>query len=72
MDIDIRGEVDLSRLRSGLSTHLCGLPFECQGAFAAQRWMASAWIIESVDMLEYSPFRLGVLYPNGCARSAPP
>jgi hypothetical protein len=30
-------EVVLSRLRSGLSTHLCGLSFECQGAFAAQR-----------------------------------
>lgn len=27
----------LSRLRSGLSTHLCGLSFECQGAFATQR-----------------------------------
>ncbi len=26
----------LSRLRSGLSTHLCGLSFECQGAFAIQ------------------------------------
>lgn len=24
----------LSRLGSGLSTHLCGLSFECQGAFA--------------------------------------
>jgi hypothetical protein len=29
--------VVLSRLRSGLSTHLCGLSFECQGAFATQR-----------------------------------
>ena len=27
----------LSRLRSGLSTHLCGLSFESQGAFTAQR-----------------------------------
>lgn len=27
----------LSRLRSGLSTHLCGLPLESQGAFAAER-----------------------------------
>jgi DNA polymerase V len=27
----------LSRLRSGLSTHLCGLSFECQGAFPAER-----------------------------------
>ena len=26
----------LPRLRSGLSTHLCGLSFECQGAFAIQ------------------------------------
>ena len=26
----------LSRLRSGLSTHLCGLSFECQGAFSAE------------------------------------
>jgi hypothetical protein len=25
----------LSRLRSGLPTHLCGLSFECHGAFAA-------------------------------------
>ena len=25
----------LSRLRSGLSTHLCGLSLKCQGAFAA-------------------------------------
>ena len=24
----------LSRLRSGLSTHLCGLSFKCQGAFS--------------------------------------
>jgi len=24
----------LSRLRSGLPTHLCGLSFECQGAFS--------------------------------------
>jgi superfamily II DNA or RNA helicase len=32
-----RAQVVLSRLRSGLSTHLCGLSFECQGAFAAQR-----------------------------------
>jgi succinate-semialdehyde dehydrogenase/glutarate-semialdehyde dehydrogenase len=29
------GIVVLSRLRSGLSTHLCDLSFECQGAFAA-------------------------------------
>ena len=29
-------ELVLSRLRSGLSTHLCGLSFECQGAFAIQ------------------------------------
>jgi hypothetical protein len=28
-------ELVLSRLRSGLSTHLCGLSLECQGAFAA-------------------------------------
>jgi len=27
----------LVRLGSGLSTHLCGLSLECQGAFAAQR-----------------------------------
>jgi hypothetical protein len=27
----------LSRLRSGLSTHLCGLSLKCQGAFAAER-----------------------------------
>lgn len=26
----------LSRLRSGLSTHLCGLSFKSQGAFAAE------------------------------------
>jgi Xaa-Pro aminopeptidase len=26
--------VVLSRLRSGLSTHLCGFSFKCQGAFA--------------------------------------
>jgi hypothetical protein len=26
--------VVLSRLRSGLPTHLCGLSFECQGAFS--------------------------------------
>jgi transposase len=31
-----RRRVVLSRLRSGLSTHLCGLSFECQGAFAIQ------------------------------------
>jgi transposase-like protein len=30
-----RGEVVLSRLRSGLSTHLRGLSLKCQGAFAA-------------------------------------
>jgi hypothetical protein len=30
-------EVVLSRLRSGLSTHLCGLSLKCQGAFAAER-----------------------------------
>jgi putative transposase len=30
-----RGMMVLSRLRSGLPTHLCGLSFECQGAFAA-------------------------------------
>jgi hypothetical protein len=29
------GNLVLSRLRSGLSTHLCGLSLECQGAFAA-------------------------------------
>ena len=29
--------VVLSRLRSGLSTHLCGLSFKSQGAFAAER-----------------------------------
>ena len=28
--------LDLSRLRSGLSTHLCGLSFKCQGAFPAE------------------------------------
>jgi hypothetical protein len=31
-----RGQLDqlvLSRLRSGLSTHLCGLSLKCQGAF---------------------------------------
>jgi hypothetical protein len=32
-----RSCVVLSRLRSGLSTHLCGLSFECQGAFPAER-----------------------------------
>lgn len=31
------GALVLSRLRSGLSTHLCGLPLESQGAFAAER-----------------------------------
>ena len=30
-------EVVLSRLRSGLSTHLCGLSLESQGALAAER-----------------------------------
>ena len=29
-------QVVLSRLRSGLSTHLCGLSLKCQGAFAAE------------------------------------
>jgi hypothetical protein len=29
-----KSPVVLSRLRSGLSTHLCGLSFEGQGAFA--------------------------------------
>jgi len=29
-------QVDLSRLRSGLSVHLGGLSFECQGAFVPQ------------------------------------
>ena len=28
-------ELVMSRLRSGLSTHLCGLSLKCQGAFAA-------------------------------------
>ena len=33
---DVAGVIGvvLSRLRSGLPTHLCGLSFECQGAFA--------------------------------------
>jgi len=31
-----RSELDLSRLRSGLSVHLGGLSFECQGAFVPQ------------------------------------
>ena len=30
-----RGSLVLSRLRSGLPTHLCGLSLKCQGAFAA-------------------------------------
>ena len=30
-------DLDLSRLRSGLSPHLCGLSLECQGAFVAKR-----------------------------------
>ena len=34
--VHARGMV-LSRLRSGLSTHLCGLSLESQGAFAAER-----------------------------------
>ena len=29
-------DLDLSRLRSGLSPHLCGLSLECQGAFVAK------------------------------------
>jgi transposase len=33
----LAGDVALSRLRFGLSTHLCGLSFECQGAFPAER-----------------------------------
>lgn len=37
-DIEISKDIlVLSRLRSGLSTHLCGLSFECQGAFPAKR-----------------------------------
>ena len=32
----VMGHMVLSRLRSGLSTHLCGLSFESQGAFATQ------------------------------------
>ena len=31
---DVLAEMVLSRLRSGLPTHLCGLSFECQGAFS--------------------------------------
>jgi hypothetical protein len=34
---DIQKPLVLSRLRSGLSTHLCGLSLKCQGAFAAER-----------------------------------
>ena len=33
----LESDMVLSRLRSGLSTHLCGLSLECQGAFAAKR-----------------------------------
>jgi len=32
--VEVAQEVVLSRLRSGPSTHLCGLSFECQWAFA--------------------------------------
>ena len=34
---DLLNETGFSRLRSGLSTHLCGLSFESQGAFATRR-----------------------------------
>ena len=34
-DVKPKGKLVLSRLRSGLSTHLCGLSLKCQGAFAA-------------------------------------
>ena len=35
--VDSKGDVVLSRLRSGLPTHLCSLSFKGQGTFAPQR-----------------------------------
>jgi hypothetical protein len=54
----------LSRLRFGHSTHLCGLSFKCQGAFPAERRVPPSWIIEPIDILEYSPFRLASCFPT--------
>ena len=45
-------DVDLSRYRSGLSTHLGGLSFECQGTFSSWRRMPPAWIVEPIDVLD--------------------
>jgi hypothetical protein len=56
--------VVLSRLRSGLSTHLCGPSFKCQGAFPAERRVPPSWIIELIEILEYSPFRLASCFPT--------
>ena len=57
-------ELVLSHLRSGLSTHLCGLSFKCQGAFPAERRVPPSWIIELIDILEYSPFRVASCFPT--------
>jgi hypothetical protein len=51
----IRGSFGLvlSRLRSGLSTHLGSLSFKGQGAFATQRRVPPSWIAKPIDILEY-------------------
>ncbi len=53
----------VSRLRSGLSIHLCGLLFESQGAVAALRRVAAARIVEAVDKLEDRAFCVTACVP---------
>jgi hypothetical protein len=74
----------LSRLCFGLSTHLCGLSFECQVAFTAERRVTLARIMDAIDILERAIVRQrfknkgrarllpGDVCPNNCARSALP
>ena len=54
----------LSRVCTALIAHLGCLAFESQGAFASQRCMPAARVIEAVDVLKDGGFGLAAGFPN--------
>lgn len=58
-----RPKLDLSRIYAALITHSGCLAFESQGAFASQRRMPAARVIEAVDVLKDAGFGLAAGFP---------
>jgi len=64
---ECRQQLDLSRIHVAPITGAGCLAFVCQRAFASQRRVPAAWVIEAVDILEDDGFGLA----TGLPRPAP-